>query len=183
MIEIKFLGRGGQGAVVASEILGKSFFLEGKHPQSFSIFGNERRGAPVFGFLRVDEKPILLKCQIRRPGQIMVFDLSLIDEASIIRELRPDGLILLNTNRGIDSFGGLKRFKIGLVDAGQIARSAGLGDSFNTAMLGAYVRLTHLVRMDTLIDAVRTMVPSRVEENVRAVREAYQQTRVFEREG
>jgi Pyruvate/2-oxoacid:ferredoxin oxidoreductase gamma subunit len=77
----------------------------------------------------------------------------------------------------------LKRFKIGLIDAGLIARSAGLGDTFNTAMLGAYVRLTHLVRMDTLIDAVRTMVPAKVEDNVRAVREAYEQTRIFEREG
>jgi len=183
MIEIKFVGRGGQGAVVASEILGKSFFLEGKYPQSFSIFGNERRGAPVFGFLRVDEEPILLKCQIRHPGQMMVFDLSLVDEASILRELRPDGLVLMNTNKEIDSFRELRRFKIGLINAGPIARSAGLGDTFNTAMLGAYVRLTHMVRMDTLIDAVRTMVPARVEENVRAVREAYEQTRVFEREG
>ena len=183
MIEIKFVGRGGQGAVVASEILGKSFFLEGKYPQSFSIFGNERRGAPVFGFLRVDEEPILLKCQIRHPGQMMVFDLSLVDEASILRELRPDGLVLMNTNKEIDSFRELRRFKIGLINAGPIARSAGLGDTFNTAMLGAYVRLTHMVRMDTLIDAVRTMVPTRVEENVRAVREAYEQTRVFEREG
>jgi 2-oxoisovalerate ferredoxin oxidoreductase gamma subunit len=183
VIEIKFLGRGGQGAVVASEILGKSFFLEGKYPQSFSIFGNERRGAPVFGFLRVDEGPILLKCQIRHPEQMMVFDFSLVNEASIIRELRPDGLLLVNTNRGIESFRELKRFKIGLIDAGSIARSAGLGDAFNTAMLGAYVRLTHLVMIDTLIDAVRTMVPARVEENVRAVHEAYEQTRVFEREG
>jgi len=60
MIEIKFRGRGGQGAVVASEILGRAFFLEGKYPQCFSLFGGERRGAPVVGFLRVDEQPILL---------------------------------------------------------------------------------------------------------------------------
>jgi 2-oxoisovalerate ferredoxin oxidoreductase gamma subunit len=183
MIEIKFLGRGGQGAVVASEILGKSFFLEGKYPQSFSIFGNERRGAPVFGFLRVDNEPILLKCQIKHPDHLIILDLSLIDEKEIFKELKSDGLILINSRKEMNSFTNLKRFKIGLIDAGPIARSAGLGDTFNTAMLGAYVRLTHLVRMETLIDAVRTMVPARVEANVRAVREAYEQTRVFEREG
>jgi Pyruvate/2-oxoacid:ferredoxin oxidoreductase gamma subunit len=83
----------------------------------------------------------------------------------------------------MNSFENLKRFKIGLVEASLIARRAGLGDTFNTAILGAYVRLTHLVRMDTLIDAVRTMVPARSEENVRAVREAYEQTKIFEREG
>jgi 2-oxoisovalerate ferredoxin oxidoreductase gamma subunit len=182
MIEIKFLGRGGQGAVVASEILGKSFFLEGKYPQSFSIFGNERRGAPVFGFLRVDNEPILLKCQIKHPNHLIIFDLSLTDEKEICKELKPDGLILINSHKEMDSFANLKRFKIGLIDAGPIARSAGLGDTFNTVMLGAFVRLTHLVRMDTLIDVVRTMVPAKVEENVRAVREAYEQTRVFERE-
>ena len=183
MIEIKFKGRGGQGAVVASEILGKSFFLEGKYPQSFSIFGNERRGAPVFGFLRVDNEPILLKCKIKHPDHLIILDLSLTDEKEILKELKPDGLILINSSKEMNFFTNLKRFKIGLIDAGRIARSAGLGDTFNTAMLGAYVRLTHLVRMETLIEAVRAMVPARVEENVRAMREAYEQTRVFEREG
>jgi Pyruvate/2-oxoacid:ferredoxin oxidoreductase gamma subunit len=89
-------------------------------------------------------------------------------------------LILINSSKEINSFGNLKRFKIGLVDAGLIARRAGLGDTFNTAILGAYVRLAHLVRMDTLIDAVRAMVPARMEENVQAVREAYEQTKVYE---
>ncbi len=183
MIEIKFLGRGGQGAVIASEILGKAFFLEGKYPQCFSLFGGERRGAPVFSFLRVDEEPILLKCQIKHPNQIIIFDLSLIDEGSLVREMKPDGLILINTNKGMDSFKGLTRFKVGLIDAGLIARSVGLGTTFNTAILGSYVRLTNLIRMETLIQAVREMVPNKIEENIRAAQEAYEQTRLHGREG
>jgi len=178
MIEIKFLGRGGQGAVIGSEILGKAFFLEGKYPQCFSLFGGERRGAPVFSFLRVDEEPILLKCQIKHPNQIIIFDLSLIDEGSLVREMKPDGLILINTNKGMDSFKGLTRFKVGLIDAGLIARSVGLGTAFNTAILGSYVRLTNLIRMETLIQAVREMVPNKIEENIRAAQEAYEQTRL-----
>ncbi len=69
MTEIKFIGRGGQGAVIASQILAKVFFLMGKYPQCFSVFGGERRGAPVASFLRVDDKKIFLKCEIRQAGR------------------------------------------------------------------------------------------------------------------
>jgi len=180
MIEIKFRGRGGQGAVIASEILGRAFFLEGKYPQCFSLFGGERRGAPVVGFLRVDEQPILLKCQIYHPDQVIIFDFSLVDEREIVQELKPSGVILLNTNKEIDFFKELRKFKMGLIDASSIARSMGVGDTFNTAILGAYIRLTNLVKMETLIEAVEAMVPAKVEANVEAVKEAYNQVKVFE---
>jgi 2-oxoisovalerate ferredoxin oxidoreductase gamma subunit len=183
MIEIKFRGRGGQGAVIASEMLGRAFFLEGKYPQCFSLFGGERRGAPVVGFLRVDEEPILLKCQIKHPDQMIIFDLSLIDEKEIFNELKPDGIILINTNQGIDGFTGLRKFKVGLINAGPVARSVGLGSTLNTAMLGAYVRLTHSVRMETLIETVKAMVPAKIEANIHAVEGAYAQTRIYEAEG
>lgn len=183
MIEIKFKGRGGQGAVVASEILGRAFFSEGKYPQCFSLFGGERRGAPVVGFLRVDEQPILLKCQIYHPDQMILFDFSLIDEEEILRELKPNGVILVNSHQEIDFFGKLRRFRIGLIDAGPIARGLGLGATFNTALLGAYVRLTNLVTMRTLTETVKTMAPARKEENVQAVKEAYEQVKIYEAEG
>jgi len=183
MIEIKFKGRGGQGAVSASEILGRAFFLEGKYPQCFSLFGGERRGAPVIGFLRVDDEPILLKCQIKHPDQMIIFDLSLTDEKEIFQELKPNGLILINSNKEIDFFKNLRRFKMGLIDAGPIARNVGLGGTFNTAMLGAYIRLTSLVKMETLVEAVRRMVPAKIELNIEAVKEAYEQAKVFEIEG
>jgi 2-oxoisovalerate ferredoxin oxidoreductase gamma subunit len=183
MIEIKFRGRGGQGAVVASEILGRAFFLEGKYPQCFSLFGGERRGAPVVGFLRVDDEPILLKCQIYHPDQLIIFDFSLIDEMEILKELKPSGSLLINTHKGIDSFKELRRFRIGLIDAGSIARSLRLGATFNTAMLGAYVRLTNLIAMETLTETVKAMAPAKKEENVEAVREAYHQVKIYEAEG
>jgi 2-oxoacid:acceptor oxidoreductase gamma subunit (pyruvate/2-ketoisovalerate family) len=182
MIEIKFRGRGGQGAVSASEILGRAFFLEGKYPQCFSVFGGERRGAPVFGFLRVDDESILLKCQIKHPDQVIILDPSLAEESEISRELKPGGMVLINTNRDIDSFKKLRSFKMGLVNASLIARNAGLGDTFNTAMLGAYVRLTQLVKVETLIEAVRVMVPAKVEANVRALQEAFKEVTIFEPE-
>jgi 2-oxoacid:acceptor oxidoreductase gamma subunit (pyruvate/2-ketoisovalerate family) len=180
MIEIKFKGRGGQGAVVASEILGRAFFLEGKYPQCFSLFGGERRGAPVVAFLRVDDQPILLKCQIKRPDHIIIFDLSLTDDQEIFQELKPNGMILINSNKGIDFFKNLRKFRVGLIDAGPIARNVGLGGTFNMALLGAYLRLTHLIKMETLIEAVRRMVPAKIELNIEAVQQAYEQTKAYE---
>jgi 2-oxoacid:acceptor oxidoreductase gamma subunit (pyruvate/2-ketoisovalerate family) len=182
MLEVKFQGRGGQGAVTASEILGRSFFLEGKYPQAFSLFGGERRGAPVFGFLRVDEQPILLKCQIKNPDHVVIFDLSLADEQEVLRELKPGGSVLINTKSGIDHFPRLRPFKIGLINASAIAKDEGLGDNFNTAILGAYVRLTGLVKLETLVSVVRKMAPSKVESNVQAVQRAYKETAIFQPE-
>ncbi len=180
MIELKIRGRGGQGAVVASEMLGKACFLENKYPQSFSVFGGERRGAPVFGFLRVDSEPILLKCQIQRPDHEIVFDLSLADLSEIVQELKPGGAILLNTSSGADEFPMLKAFRLGLVRAGAIARNAGLETTCNTAVLGAYVRLTGLVQMESLIEALKEMLPSKIEANLRALKQGYEQAMVRE---
>ncbi len=180
MIEIKFRGRGGQGVVVASEILGRTFFTEGKYPQCFSLFGGERRGAPVVGFLRVDEEPILLKCQIRRPDQLVIFDLTLMEESEVLQELKPGGTLLINTDKEIDSFKGLRNFKIGLIDVGPIARKVGLGGALNTTILGAYASLTNLVRKETLIEVVRAMLPIKTESNIEALREAYDKVRIYE---
>jgi len=180
MIEIMFRGRGGQGAVVASEMLGRAFFLEGKYPQSFAIFGAERRGAPVFAFLRVDVEPILLKCQIKNPNQLILMDISLVEQNEIIKEVVPGGTILINTHHEIEYFKDLRSFTVGLVDAALIARNLGLGGNFNMAMLGAYVRLTNLINLETLIKVVNTMVPSKKEENIEAVKNAYKDVRVHE---
>ena len=182
MIEIKFRGRGGQGAVIASEILGKAAFLEGKWPQAFSHFGGERRGAPVFGFLRVAEEPILLKCQIKHPDHVVVFDLALAEEQEVFQELKPGGVVLINTHREIDHFRPWRSFRIGLVNAGTIARNAGLGHTFNTAILGAYIRLTGLVKLETLLSVVRDSIPSKIDANLQAVQRAYDDVRIYQPE-
>jgi 2-oxoacid:acceptor oxidoreductase gamma subunit (pyruvate/2-ketoisovalerate family) len=178
VIELKIRGRGGQGAVIASEMLGKACFLEGKYPQSFSVFGGERRGAPVFGYLRVDSERILLKCQIQHPDHEIVFDLSLVNELEILQELKPGGILLINTGSKIDEFPKLRAFNLGLVNAGSIAKGLGLETNFNTAVLGAYVRMTGLVKMETLIQALKGMLPSKVEENIDALRQGYEKVKM-----
>ena len=89
MIEIRFHGRGGQGAVLASELLAQAAFLDGKMPQSFPFFGVERRGAPVTAYARIDSKPIGLRTSIRSPDVVVVLDPGLLASTPVAAGRRP----------------------------------------------------------------------------------------------
>jgi len=97
MIEIRIHGRGGQGAVIASEVLAMAAFREGKHVTSFPAFGVERRGAPVAAFTRIDDRPIRLKCEIYAPDHVVVLDPSLLQVVDVTAGLKPGGWILVNS--------------------------------------------------------------------------------------
>lgn len=178
MIEIKFYGRGGQGAVIASQILAKVFFLMGKYPQCFSVFGGERRGAPVASFLRVDDKKILLKCEITRPDEMVFMAPDLVDEKEIEAVLKPNGLILINNALTTHEFMALRKFRLAFVDALSIAEEVGLGATINTAILGAYAKASGAVTMEFLEKAIRDTVPAKIEANVEAAQRAYEMTRL-----
>lgn len=180
MIEIKFYGRGGQGAVIASQILAKVFFLMGKYPQCFSVFGGERRGAPVASFLRVDDKKIYLKCEIRRPDHMIYMAPDLVDENEVNATLKPGGLILINNALTTNDFNSLRKFRLALVDALSVSEEVGLGGMINTAILGAYAQASYAISMDYLEQAIRETVPAKVEENIAAAKRAYELTRVME---
>jgi 2-oxoacid:acceptor oxidoreductase gamma subunit (pyruvate/2-ketoisovalerate family) len=170
MIEIKFYGRGGQGAVIASQILAKVFFLMGKYPQCFSVFGGERRGAPVASFLRVDDKKILLKCEITKPDEVIYLAPDLVDEQEVLSILKPGGLVLINNALTTNDFMSLRKFRLALVDA--LA-------TINTAILGAYARASKAVPMDLLEKVIRESVPAKIEANVAAAKRAYEVTQLF----
>jgi len=173
MLEIKFSGRGGQGVVVASQILGMAFFNAGKYPQCYSLFGGERRGAPVVGFLRVAEEKILLKCDIQHPRDLISMDDSLFDPDEVRSLLLPGGRILLNTRKSLGELGDLPGFTVARVDAHGISESVGLGRVINTATLGAYCRLAGDLELDALLASIGEMVPAKVKENREAARRAY----------
>ena len=179
MTEIKFYGRGGQGAVIAAQILARVFFLMDMYPQCFSVFGGERRGAPVASFLRVDTKKIFLKCEIRRPDHVIYMAPDLVVAKEIEATLKPGGLILINDALTDGDFTGLTRFHLTLVDALSVAEEAGLGSTINTAMLGAYARAGNMVPLDYLERAIRETVPVKADENVAAARRAYERARVI----
>jgi 2-oxoacid:acceptor oxidoreductase gamma subunit (pyruvate/2-ketoisovalerate family) len=179
MIEIRFHGRGGQGAVVASKVLAVAFFHEDLYVQSFPAFGVERRGAPVMAFLRVDPQPILLRVNIYEPDHIVVLDPTLIGAVDVISGLKPDGWIIINSHQPPGIFDHLKDFKKATVDATSIAIRNGLGSRtspiVNTAILGAFSRVTGLIGIDSIELAIAEEIPGKKNENAKAAREAYQE--------
>jgi len=182
MIEVRFHGRGGQGAVVASKVLAVAFFHERYHVQSFPAFGVERRGAPVMAFLRVDRQPIELRTNIYQPDHIVILDPTLLGAVDVTSGLKPGGWILINTGRAPEEFPERKAFRIATVDATAVAIRNSLGSRtnpiVNTAILGAFSKVTSLVGIDSVALAIREEVPAKKGENARAAREAYKEVKI-----
>lgn len=177
MRELRIHGRGGQGAVIASALLASAFFREGRSVQSFPAFGVERRGAPVTAFLRVSDGPILLRCEVTEPDDLIVLDPTLVQAVDVTAGLKPGGGILINSERPAASYADLgRRFKVATVDASTIARRHGLGTKtqpiVNTAILGAFAATSGLVSLESLCAAIQDEMPLRAEANVAAARAA-----------
>ena len=187
MIEIRFHGRGGQGAVVASELLAQAVFLDGRVPQSFPFFGVERRGAPVTAFTRIDDRRIDLRTSITHPDIVVVLDPGLLSAVAVAEGLKDDGLLLVNSRlrpSEINLPGGWKRATI---DADRIATAHGLGSAtmpiVNTVMLGALARASGVVSTSALDRAIERFVPARPEENRAAAEEGFRLVEVGPGEG
>ena len=180
MVEIRFHGRGGQGAVIASEILASALFAEGKYVQTFPEFGVERRGAPVQAFLRFDDKPILLRCKVYNPDHIIVLDPVLIKTVNITQGLKHGGWILLNSDK-VPHHDQFKDYHLAIVDATGIAIKYRLGAKtapiVNTAILGAFTRITNLTKLDDVINGIKEYIPVKLQENIQATKDAYEMVR------
>lgn len=183
MRELRIHGRGGQGAVVASKLLADALFRTGFSVQSFPAFGVERRGAPVTAFLRLSDEPILVRCEITEPHDLIVLDPTLVDAVDVTTGLRAGGSILINSRRDPGEYGALReRFRVATVDASAIALTHGLGSRsqpiVNTAILGAFATTSGLVGLDVVCSVIREEAPIHPEENVKAAREAARRVRV-----
>jgi len=179
MIEIRFHGRGGQGSVIASKILAKAFFMEGKYVSSFPYFGVERRGAPVTAFTRVDDKPIRAKYQIYEPDYVIVLDPSLLKTVNVLHGIKENGWVLVNTIKKPEEIRKTLDFpNIATVDATTIAIKHRLGSQaapiVNTAILGAFAKVSGLVKIENVMNAIRESAPAKREENAQAAKEAYE---------
>lgn len=186
MRELRIHGRGGQGAVIASEILAEAAFLAGAHVQAFPSFGSERRGAPVAAFFRMDDKPILVRTEVYQPDGVVVLDESLVTLglANVTQGLKGGGFVLLNSSKEPEAFAHLGSFTVATVDASRIAVEHHLGSLtapiVNTAILGALAALTGWVSLAHLEEAIRHHVPVKPEENVAAARKAFEMVKVLE---
>jgi 2-oxoacid:acceptor oxidoreductase gamma subunit (pyruvate/2-ketoisovalerate family) len=178
VIEIKFIGRGGQGVVVASEIFARACFEEGLYPQSFAIYGGERRGAMVAAFVRIDTEKIYLRCDIDYPDHLVLFDGSLFNADDFSSQVKPGGTLLLN---GVDQHAAavLRGYRIGLINAMDISKQNGLGAIVNTTVLGAYTRLTGLITIESLLHVIKGHIPAAIDQNMAAAKEAYERLTIL----
>jgi 2-oxoacid:acceptor oxidoreductase gamma subunit (pyruvate/2-ketoisovalerate family) len=179
MIEIRFHGRGGQGAVVASKILATSVFLDGKYSQSFPAFGVERRGAPVTAFLRVNDKAIRIRTEIYEPDHLVILDPLLVDQVPLADGLKENGIVIINSSKKPEEFSDkFKGFRVATVPASRIAVKHHLGTHqspiVNTAILGAVAKVLGVVNLESLIEGIKTDVPAHTEDNAAAAKEAYE---------
>jgi 2-oxoacid:acceptor oxidoreductase gamma subunit (pyruvate/2-ketoisovalerate family) len=185
MIEVRFHGRGGQGAVTAGELMVIAMNFEGKWAQSFPFFGGERRGAPVRAFLRIDDERIWLHQQIYEPDCCVVLDQGLVVSIPWSEGLKEGGIAVLNWPGEPEELELPENLtKIGLVDAVTVSNNAFGKRAFpitNTTMLGALAKTTGWVKLDSLSKAMKEKWTGPISEaNIAAIKEAYNTTRVYE---
>jgi len=180
MYEIRFHGRGGQGAVVASTVLASAFFKEKKFVQAFPNFGSERTGAPVVSFCRIDDRPIRVREPVSEPNALIIQDRTLLHQVDMLSGLRRDGYLLINSSRtlaelGLEEFASsFKRRHLRCVPAGTLARQFVGRPLPNAALLGGFAALTRIIGLPAVEAAIREAFSGAVADgNVEAARAAF----------
>ncbi len=166
MFQVRFHGRGGQGVVTAAEVLSVAAFLEQRHAQAFPSFGSERTGAPVVSFCRIDDKEIRLREPILEPDALIVQDPTLFKVADVCQGLKPDGYLLVNSNRTLSELhldgvaAQLSAARVLTVPASELALKYIGRPLPNAALLGAFAALTGIVQLNSVAAAIRDAFPS-----------------------
>lgn len=183
MVEIRWHGRGGQGAKTASLLLADAAFNTGKYIQGFPEYGPERMGAPITAYNRISDTPIRIHSNIYEPDYVVVVDDSLIGAVDVTSGLKDNGAIVINTNEDIDSlrkklngFSG----KIYTIDASKISLECLKANFPNTAMLAAVVNITKIMSKEELVDNMKDAFshkfakkPEVIEPNIEALLRGY----------
>lgn len=181
MLEIRWHGRGGQGAVTSVELFALSAIEEGKYAQGFPSFGTERRGAPVTGFNRVDDKQIKIRSGIYHPDIVVVLDASLVSLVDVSEGLKPEGTLIVNSTKSLEELKKDTHFagKIATVDATAIAWQELGVPITNTTMLGALVKISGAVKIESLEGPIKERFGRIAGKNIAATKSAYDQVRII----
>ncbi|MFH0847375.1 MAG: 2-oxoacid:acceptor oxidoreductase family protein [Chloroflexota bacterium] len=181
MVEIRWHGRGGQGAVTSAGLLAEAAIDEGKYAQAFPSFGPERRGAPVAAYVRIDAtKPIRVRAEVLQPDVVIVFDAGLLRSVPVALGLKERGMLILNTRKSPEEiqhqFGG--SLQVAVVDASKIAMEVLGVPIVNTTMVGALLKATGIVKLDSLLEPLQHRFGKLAGRNIDAMKRAYAETRV-----
>jgi pyruvate ferredoxin oxidoreductase gamma subunit len=188
LIEIRWHGRGGQGAKTAALLLGDAALASGKYIQAFPEYGPERMGAPVASFNRISSKPILLHSGVTNPDVVAVLDPTLMESVNVTEGVPEGGTILVNTNKTpqeIKQELGLKgNIKVFTVDASTISKETIGREIPNTPMLGALIKATGILNFKEMLEDTKAKLekkfkskPEVIEGNLKAIERAYNEVR------
>ena len=158
LIEIRWHGRGGQGAKTASLLLADAAFNTGKYIQGFPEYGPERMGAPITAYNRISDKPITIHSNIYEPDYVVVVDDTLLETVPVTSGLKNTGAIVINTTKNAEEIKGLFKGyegKVYKIDARKISEEA-LGRYFpNTPMLAAIVKVSKVMSDEELLNDMK----------------------------
>lgn len=187
MIEIRWHGRGGQGAKTAALLFAEAALATGKYVQAFPEYGPERMGAPVQSFDRISDKPITLHCGITEPDYIVILDPSLMDSVPVAEGLHKEGKVVVNTtfsSADIAQRLGISPAQVYVVNASQIATETIGMDIPNTPMLGALVKVIGNLNLEHVLEDTKKKLeqkfrhkPQVIEGNLQSIRRAYNEVK------
>ncbi len=184
MIEVRFHGRGGQGAVTSAELIAQAAIKKGMFAQAFPSFGPERRGAPVQAFLRVSSDPIRLRSKVYAPDTVLILDSTLLGTVNPTDGLKEEGFVIINSHRSGDELKALFPGRnIAFVDASKIAKEEMGVPITNTTMLGALVKVTGVVDIESLEGPVRDRFGVIALKNINAYTRAFKETEIIKVNG
>jgi len=183
VMEIRWHGRGGQGAKTASLLLAQAAAMEGKYSQGFPDYGPERMGAPMRGFTRISDEPIKVHCAIYDPRIVIVLDDSLLKSVDVTDGTPQNGIIVVNTLKSpaeVRSVLGLEGRKIFTVDATGISIEEIGRPIPNAPMLGALIKVSGILSLDVVLDQIRKKFSHGfraevLEGNLRAIHRAHEE--------
>jgi len=181
IVEVRWHGRGGQGAWTASELLARAAIHEGKYIQSFPEFGPERMGAPVTAFTRISKEPIRIHCAVYNPDVVAVLDPTLLKSVAVADGLSKEGVIIINSKDNpteIKKALNSDRGKVWAVPATEIAIKILGMPITNTAMLGAVAKVTNIISLESVEKIVKERFRRDVaEKNFAVIKEAYEEVK------
>lgn len=181
MIEIRFHGRGGQGAVTLAELMARTAIGSGKYAQAFPSFGPERRGAPVTAFLRISDEPIRLREKVYTPNVVVVLDPTVMSVTKVNAGLVDDGVLIINTAHPVADLRKQYGFtqKIATIDALTIALEVLKVPITNTVMMGALSKVCNVATPDDVREPLMDRFgPALAPKNQEAFERAYANIKV-----